>query len=618
MLGSLTATAGPIIAGQSVTVGGSFTDVGVNDTHGSTVDWGDLSTSSATVSESGGSGSVSANHSYIAPGVYTVSVDVSDGDGGIDTRTVSIRVNTPPTASAGGPYVGPEGSTLTLGASASDADADVLSTTWSFSVAGPPPSVCTFGQTSTLAPTVLCTDDAVITATLTVSDGVNAAVIRTATVTVGNVAPSVGAVTTSASPVAVGASVSASLSFSDEEVGDTHTATIDWGDGNTTAASISESGGAGTASGTHPYAAAGSYTVTITVTDDDGDSSAATAVTPTVVNAPPTAGAGGPYSGNEGSVVSLTGTASDPEGGSLTKSWSFAQAADPGTTCTPTGTATLIPTITCDDNAVVLATLTVSDGINSPVASVATVTFGNVAPAVSALTATPSIQAVGTSVSTSASFTDVGTHDTHTATIDWGDGSSVATLTESAGAGSATGSHTYTVTGIYTVSMTVTDDNGGSSTVSTSVVVYDPTAPFVTANGNFASPSGAYTPDNPSDPNVTGPAHIDFLARYQQDDTVPTGHGAFRFNAAGLTLNATGFVWLVVTPAGDETFFRGTGEVNGVSGYEFLVSGIDGSPDLVRIKVWQTSTGTVVYDSQPGAADDADPVSALTGALMIH
>ena len=60
------------------------------------------------------------------------------------------------------------------------------------------------------------------------------------------------------------------------------------------------------------------------------------------------------------------------------------------------------------------------------------------------------------------------------------------------------------------------------------------------------------------------------------------------------------------------------GTVNGVAGYEFLVSGIDGSPDLVRIKVWQTSTGTVVYDSQPGAADDADPVLALTGSLIVH
>jgi hypothetical protein len=112
---------------------------------------------------------------------------------------------------------------------------------------------------------------------------------------------------------------------------------------------------------------------------------------------------------------------------------------------------------------------------------------------------------------------------------------------------------------------------------------------------------------------------MEFVAKYHTGDTIPTGNGAFKFDAAGLDLDATGFVWLVVTDAGDEAFFRGTGEVNGVSGYEFLVSGIDGSPDLVRIKVWQTSTGTVVYDSQPGAAYDADPTTPLTsGVFMVH
>jgi hypothetical protein len=339
-----------------------------------------------------------------------------------------------------------------------------------------------------------------------------------------------------------------------------------------------------------------------------------------VVDGPPTVNAGGPYLGNEGSAVTLSGSASDPEGDALTRSWSFTSVGDPGTTCTPAGTGTLTPTVTCDDNAIVTATLTASDGINAPVVSVASVTFGNVAPVVGALVSTPSIQAVGASVSVSAGFTDVGTHDTHSALLDWGDTSSSAgSVTESAGAGTATGVHVYTDPGIYTVSMTVTDDNTGAATVTTNVVVYDPSGPFVTANGKFSSPSGAYTPNNPSDPNVVGTAQMQFVAKYHTGDTVPTGNGSFKFEAAGLDLDATGFVWLVVTDAGDEAFFRGTGTVNGNSGYEFLVSGIDGSPDLVRIKVWQTSTGTVLYDSQPGAADDADPTTALSsGQFNVH
>ena len=301
-------------------------------------------------------------------------------------------------------------------------------------------------------------------------------------------------------------------------------------------------------SAAHSYTAPGVYTVSVDV--NDGDGGIATRSISIRVNTPPTASAGGPYVGPEGSILTLGGTASDDDADTLTTSWSFSPAADLGTTCTPTGIASLAPTITCDDNAIVW------QPSRSPTAS--THRLRVLRPSRSAmlhprwapLTATPSIQAVGANVSVSAGFTDVGTNDTHTATIAWGDGSSAATVTESSGAGSATGSHSYADAGIYTVSMTVTDDNGGAATVSTSVVVYDPTGPFVTANGNFTSPSGAYTPENPGDPNVVGAAHIDFLARYQPGDTVPTGHGAFRFHAAGLTLDSTGFVWLVVTPAG--------------------------------------------------------------------
>ena len=68
-----------------------------------------------------------------------------------------------------------------------------------------------------------------------------------------------------------------------------------------------------------------------------------------------------------------------------------------------------------------------------------------------------------------ATFNDLGTLDTHTVTIDWGDGSPVETalVTESpfgprgstAGAdGAVSGNHIYADNGIFTVTETVTDD----------------------------------------------------------------------------------------------------------------------------------------------------------------
>ncbi|HSF16316.1 MAG TPA: kelch repeat-containing protein [Vicinamibacteria bacterium] len=242
----------------------------------------------------------------------------------------------------------------------------------------------------------------------------------------------------------------------------------------------------------------------------------------------------------------------------------------------------------------------------------------NAPPVITSLSGPTGPLALGNPAGVTATFTDVGTQDTHTCTFSWDDGSPATTVS---GTASCTATHSYTAPGVYTVGVAVSDDDTGRASANFEyVVIYDPNGGFVTGGGFINSPLGAYVPE----PSLTGKANFGFVSKYKPGTTVPTGSTEFQFHAASLNFHSSKYDWLVV--AGAKAQYKGSGTISGSGDYGFLLTARDGQAvggggvDKFRIKIWDKSGGTVVYDNAPGPDDvDSSYTQALGGgSIVIH
>jgi hypothetical protein len=317
---------------------------------------------------------------YADNGIYTVTIALLDDDGAQATGQATFTVtatNANPLVNAGLDITVNEGDVATLPGSFTDAgtaDTHTATVTWGDGASsdgtvtetpsGPPGNPG--GMSGTVSASHVFFDEGTYHGVVTVNDDDGGVGTDGFTITVLNVAPIV--VAGSDQIVDEGATVTASAHFTDPGAGDTHTATVDWGDGTVEAAQIILGESGRIVFGNHLYVDDNVYTVTFFVRDNDGGVGSDSLLV-TVTNTPPVTNAG-------------------------------------------------------DDR-------TVDEGVDFTLVS---------------------------------SFTDLGAGDVHHGSIDWGDGTfSAAIIGEAGASGIASATHKYADNGIFTATVTVTDDDEASS-----------------------------------------------------------------------------------------------------------------------------------------------------------
>jgi hypothetical protein len=349
-------------------------------------------------------------------------------------------------------------------------------------------------------------------------------------------------------------------------------------------------GGGATATGASPTITVGDgpavMTVKLTVCDDHG-ACASDTTTITILNVPPTATLTAPASAAEGSsaAVSITG-ATDASAADVAAGLHYAIVCDGSSLAAVTyATASTTASKTCpavDGPGDIAVRARVIDKDGGFVELTKTIHVTNVAPTARILApADGLVFRAGTHVALSGSFTDPGVLDTHTAVWTVGGATIPATLSEHGGSGTVAATWTPSAAGLYPLSLTVTDKDGGTTTVSGgTLVVFDPAAGSVSGAGSLVDPSHDLV-------------QFDFGARYRDHDSDPSGQ--VKLYVPHLTLLATDLDWLVVTSP--SFVLQGHGSVLEHHGsYRFRLTGVTGHPDQLRVQIWSPD-GSLVYDS---------------------
>lgn len=296
------------------------------------------------------------------------------------------------------------------------------------------------------------------TVQLTVLDANNQSSVATTTITANAPVvntPPIAAITTSASSGT--APVTITFNGSGSTAGSSAIASYSWsfGDGST----------ASGATASHSFTTAGTFTTTLTVTDSKGlTSSASTAITvaaPVILTPPTAVVATSTAAGPAPLTVNLDGSGSKAASGSTISSyaWSFgdgASASGATTSHSFTSAGTYTATLTVTDNK------GLTSSASTPIVVSAPVVVNKAPSAVINATPTSGTSPLIATFDGSASSDSDGTIASYI--WNFGDGST---------ASGKTATHTYTTKATFTATLTVKDNQGASTTASTTINVQD-------------------------------------------------------------------------------------------------------------------------------------------------
>nr|MDP9122448.1 hypothetical protein [Acidobacteriota bacterium] len=260
-----------------------------------TINWGDATTSAGTVTVSSGAFAVNGQHTYADEGTFSVTVNIAEVGPGMGTgSTTSTGSVSESDALSGSPtaFSAASGTSFT-GTVAAFSDTDTTTPASDFNAS------INWGDATTSAGTVsggagtfqvngthTYAGSGNFSVTVTLSDDppgtATAQVTSTAKVGTGN--------SLAAAPVNFSAGEGAPFNgpvatFTDSDITRTaasFTASIAWGDGTTSAGTVSGAAGSFTVSGQHIYPDEGTFTATVSIAEQPGTASASVTDTATV------------------------------------------------------------------------------------------------------------------------------------------------------------------------------------------------------------------------------------------------------------------------------------------------------------------------------------------------